>query len=61
MDESQWVWHANLEEKIVQFLFVEFMLTYIPNPQYHREISPPIIYWRESQDHTQLSVALQRL
>ncbi len=56
MDESRRVWHANLEEKIIQFLFVEFILTYIRNPQYRSEISPPNIYWRESQGHTQLSV-----
>ncbi len=48
--ESRRVRHANLEEKIIQFLFLEFILTYIRDPQYRSEISPPNIYWRESQD-----------
>jgi hypothetical protein len=56
MDKSRRVWQANIEEKIIQFLSVEFILTYIRNPQYHSENFPPNIYWRESQGDTQLSV-----
>ncbi len=56
MDESRWVRHATLEGKIIQFLFVEFILTYICNPQYRSEISHANIYWRESQGQTQLSM-----
>jgi hypothetical protein len=56
MDESRPVWQANLEEKIIQFLSVEFILTYICDPQYRSEIFPPNIYWWESQRDTQLSV-----
>jgi hypothetical protein len=43
MDESWRVWQANIEEKIIQFLSVEFISTYLPNLQYRSEISPPNI------------------
>jgi hypothetical protein len=41
MDESRQVRQANIEEKIIQFLSVEFILTYLRNLQYRSEISPP--------------------
>ncbi len=43
---------ANIEEKIIQFLSVEFILTYIRDLQYRSEISSPNIYGRESQGDT---------
>ena len=59
--ESRRVWHANLEEKIIQFLFVETIFIYIRDLQYHSEIPPPNIEWRESQGDTQVSVVAQPL
>jgi hypothetical protein len=56
MDKLRRVWQANIEEKIIQFLSVEFILIYICNLRCRSEISPPNIYWRESQGDTQLSV-----
>ncbi len=56
MDELRQVWLANIEEKIIQFLSMEFILTYICNLQYRSENFPPNIYWQESQGDTQLSV-----
>jgi hypothetical protein len=56
MDKSRRIWQANIEEKTIQFLSVEFILTYLRDLQYHSEITPPNIYWRESQGDTQLSV-----
>jgi hypothetical protein len=41
MDKLWWVWQANIEEKIIQFLCVEFILTYLGNLQYRSEIFPP--------------------
>jgi hypothetical protein len=48
-----------IEEKIIQFLFVECILIYIRDLQYRSEISPPNIEWRESQGVTQLSAVTQ--
>jgi hypothetical protein len=41
MDESWRVRQANIEEKIIQFLSVEFILTYLRDLQYCSEIPPP--------------------
>ena len=47
---------CKIEEKIIQFLFVETIFIYIRDLQYHSEIPPPNIEWRESQGDTQVSV-----
>ncbi len=47
---------CKIEEKIIQFLFVETIFIYIRDLQYHSEIPPPNIEWQESQGDTQLSV-----
>ncbi len=40
MDESWWVRQANIEEKIIQFLSMEFILTYLRDLQYRGGIFP---------------------
>ena len=55
MDKSP-VRPGNLEEKIIQFLFVESISFYIRNLQYRSKIPPPNIEWWESQRETQLAV-----
>ncbi len=50
---------CKIEEKIIQFLFVETIFIYIRDLQYHSEIPPPNIEWRKSQGDTQLSVAVK--
>ena len=41
MDKLRRVWPGNLEEKILQFLFVEFISIYICNLQYCVKFPPP--------------------
>jgi hypothetical protein len=51
-DKSRWVWHANLDKKIIQFLSVELTCATLGSDQ----ILTLFIKRRESQGHTQLSV-----
>ncbi len=44
--ELRRVWHANLEEKIIQFLFVEFVLTYKRDPQLGLQLLLPAEFWQ---------------
>ena len=41
MEKSWQVWRGNLDEKILQFLFVEFILIFICNLQYCVKFPPP--------------------
>ncbi len=47
-----------IEEKIIQFLFIESILIYILDLQYRVKFPSPNIFLRESQGHTQLSVVV---
>ena len=43
MDKSQQVWPGNLEEKILQFLILEFIFIYICDLQYRVKFPPPTV------------------